>query len=405
MSKILRNLFNSKVNDNILPTDVYKSNIQYHLNDFEVVNWLKSRADSCKIQNRIKYIVIDSCSTEQLSQLQVFLNKSYNKYYHYQYLYKLQYSIDLLKYYTSSSCLVIFFYDTLTNQLIGTITGKKITIQVKETEQFSTRNVLEIKFLCVLENYRNKSVSNFFSYILCGEAKKRWNLQSGIFVSEVVSENPYMQCFDEKKTYFRPINYNKLKKHFLPNWLKSKIQEKIYTSFSYQQSFLNNYKLHYINPDTVTDDLVENIQKKLLDYYEKNYCIFNRLDISDIYQVLTNPSFTNFVFIDQSGDIIHFASFYKTDLKSHFLDIKCLYLYTCFFDNHQDITNVFESIHSYIYEHNIADLTTIYDIFGYSEKHFFHMKFLKCQNKNSYCTFNLQNLYRVPSYSNMILDI
>lgn len=410
MSKVLKNLLNNiihqKENVNLTKTEINKP-----LDILGFVEYFKTRLGNAP--ENYMYSTFDSPLDEKtLEQLTDFINLNYHKKSDY---YKLTYSKELLDYYTSTNCITTFLYQKDNpDKIVGCLIGKNIEVEVNENIEFTQHHLLEANFLCIVPELRSINLTNYLNYIITTEFVKRWNVCSAYFTG--TKQLRWVTPFSSKKIYFRPINYNKLiDTGFLSqNYNKTKLK-KLYNSFSYQISFQKKHTLLYLNKDVeIDDDFVNIIHEKLYNYQRDNHFLFQVHSHNDIKNMLTNPRFHNFIFLDKenNNEIVYFVNFYELDFyydnvsfmfhpKTNF---KNIYLYSCFFKNKENVNNVLELIHKYLYENNITDLTNIFDIFGYSDKDFYNMKLLKNANKIYYYTVNFE-IPEIQSRFNSMITI
>jgi hypothetical protein len=330
---------------------------------------------------------------EFLSQLTQFINEHYMKQNQY---YQFYYTEDILRFFLNEDSIVIVFYPKGTQQWAGCIMGKRRDIVVNTDfntvmEPVVTKS-LEMNFLCGVGDYNRFSYTNYFMNILKLTSINLFGVAPTHFTKTKLIETKTPFC--KRSYYHRPVCIDSLVSvQFLPDiYANNRVQRKIYSTFGYDSQFMKGKRIIY-NHDYTSDTnimhtdlnrVIEMIYTGLQEYSASYHDIYDIKSRQEIRSMILSESFHCFLIVDdnvsssdESGT--DFVSFYEMEFKNKLNGVVCrnAYYYTGFFRDLAAGRDTLEVIHDYMYKYTNISVTTIVDLFGYQDKDYALMKFLK----------------------------
>jgi hypothetical protein len=137
---------------------------------------------------------------------------------------------------------------------------------------------------------------------------------------------------------------------------------------------------------------VEDIQNKVKEFSKTNYVLYDEKSKDQVREWFTNPVFHVF---DCNNN---FYCFYRLDTKhkesGKLLKNGYLYVYTSF---GKELRESIKKIRSYCKEHDIFDMITVVDPFGFSVQEYTKLGFLKGTGCLNYYYYNLRVPKMAPS--------
>lgn len=285
--------------------------------------------------------------------------------------FKLEYSLSLFNYFLKSDCIPIAFYSKKLHKMVGFILGIKKEIII-ENKLFPS---IEVNFLCIINQLRDLHLSSYMINVLTKKAVDN----DTTFAIYTVGKEIKVPAFCRKQYFHLPINYGVLKETGMidPNTQENTI--KIDHCISY----------YNCNNEIITEEFVEGIQKKVKEFRKANYILYDEKSRDQVREWFTNPVFHVF---DCNNKIY---CFYRLDTK-HKESGKLLrngYLYV-----HTSLgKDALKKIRLYCKEHDIFDMITVVDPFGFSVQEYTKLGFLKGTGLLNYYYYNLRVPKMAPS--------
>jgi hypothetical protein len=321
--------------------------------------------------------------------------------------YKLVYSIDLFSFYLKGALCIEFYPKGRQDTIIGYIIGKPCILRTagninNNNNSHKELKSLEVNFLCLIPQLRNFGVSNYMKKILAKECLKKYNICIAHFTS---SHNINLHYFCEKEFYHRVFNINLLKQI---NWfsnsddLNIKEYQQFHNSFNTSsQKFYINYlsNLHYIDKNTA--ELIKILYNQYLSYCEKQFEIYDKIDLNTFIDSFKNKAFHHFIVKNENNEISAYISFFNLNIFHSISKKTCKtgYYYYFFFKEPESNPDVLEFVHQYIYSHSLFDLITFSDVFDFDMR---LIKALKSSSKLKYYLLNHIFLNIKPNKNGLI---
>lgn len=285
------------------------------------------------------------------------------------------YSYDLFNYYIHNSIIVECHPKDHTDKTIGIIVGKRKKLYYNKTHtatngNHETYNILEVNFLCLTKQLRDLHIAPLIINKLSEVAVIHYDIITAYYTVANEIKSPY---FSEKKLYHVPIHLQPLIDcGFFGS--KSITINQIYNYYKNDQKKIHkiesiyNHKCEYINgsSDDNMNILSSLLCKQLESFYKNQYILFDVHTEQEIYSLLKNKSFHNFIFYDEKGVVSDYVCFFQLDC--HAIEgnssFKSGYLYTYFF-NDTHLKDKLNYIYLKLANENILDMITInnFDIF------------------------------------------
>jgi glycylpeptide N-tetradecanoyltransferase len=235
--------------------------------------------------------------------------------------FRLHYSPDFLKWIYGCSEYVALAVRFLQNKMIvGFICGKSVKMQINKNKL----DMIEINLLCIHPKLRTKRLAP----ILIKEITRQYHLKDyfyGLFTSSIYLPNPIITT----KYYHRPINLDTLLDTKFTSLDPTHEPEHIKKVLSLPNKNSRKFKKMELEH---LDDVYDLFNK----YMEKyNYHpLYSKDEFTYIF--LNNNFVFSYVFEDENGNIIDFASYYtiqvkvlKNNEKHQFINKAHLFYYTC----------------------------------------------------------------------------
>lgn len=316
----------------------------------------------------LDYKIIKKVSTNTIQQIKVFFNQHYitSSKDHY----KLFYSIDLFSFYIQNS-VIIEFYPKNKSKVIGYIIGKKCNLAINKDDTHRTLQSIEVNFLCLIPQLRNIGISNYMKQILAKECSTSFNINKAHFTS---SHNINMPFFCEKKFYHRVFNIKVLKdiNWFLDYTDDDELKYKqFFNTFNITNEFKEQFYINYysnLEYDEKSLELINTLYPLYISYCEKQFEIYEKIDINTFKSSFFNKAFHHFVIKKKSDSNIYaYVSLFQLDTLYTLKDIKCKsgYYYYMFFNDNISKSNALEFVHEYIFNNGLFDLVNFSDIFDF----------------------------------------
>lgn len=373
----------------------------------------KKESEILKKHLDIHYYVLEK-NKKTLNFLQKFLENNYNNTTD---NFINIYNISLLHYSLPKNSVILVAYkkrkidDIYIEVPIGLITGKRVRIFIEN----KTKNMIEVNYLCVTEEYRGNHLSSFLiSKIIQLGIEKYKDTYTGLYTTT----NPIAKIkqYTKKKFYHRPINLNLLISLTIIHDIKK--NDKIYnmlSDFYLDEEFIKDKQLTLFSRKKYNDEqykeLINIIYNKLKQYNKTNYKIYKKFNKNEIDKLLKNTSFTNFIIFDKlSGTVTDFLSFYKIDClnqnnKNHKIEYyKDGNLYCYFFQHNSSeyLMPLLNYIMYYIKINEIYDIVTIIDNFSYTSEIYKKYKYLPGDISMNYYMYNLQIQNMEKNFVNLV---
>lgn len=381
---------------------------------------LLNNVDKEIIDNKLQldYHVMTSPDEEIILQLLDFINKNYNETDN---TMSLEYSKELFHYYITSNTLCILFYPknhkpthVNTDNMIGFVCGKRQIMYIKdsiEQDNFKQYDIVDGNFLCLVKSLRKLHLSSYMINVMTKECLNYSDKKISCS-AYTVSQKLNTKSFSKKSFYHRPLNITNLLASELISDNNS-IMKKIWNTFSYEMSFLNNSKFIFLEIDKLDTDelnqLVDKLHDKLLTYNKLVYDIFDYKSKNDIKKILTNTAFYKFLIINKTtGEIEDFICLYNLVTKNNITKNSSRNGYFYIFmtlkdDNYK--CNIIEYISEYCYKNNLFDMITTMDIM--EPQNFNKYKKLKLLSGSTDLYYYLYNITLSPiePYKNGLITI
>lgn len=341
-----------------------------------------------------------------LTRLTQFINDNYMKQNH---KYDFFYTKELLAFFLNGESVIITFHEG--EAMIGCVLGSAKDVMGLPGSRGESVKSMECNFLCLVREYNRFVYINYCKNILKLASLNIFGITNMFFAKTKLIEN--RTHFSKRAYYHRPVCINSLvRAEFLPEIYNRRVQKKVYGTFGYNRHFIQGKRVLYNHdPDFHLD--VGTIYEKLIAYNDRHYTIYDIKTRDDLEKILSSPCFHAF-FITGSdaganGDavVLNFVCFYELEFRNKVTGVVCknAYFYTGFFEDKYTIRDVFEFVHDYMYKYTDIAVTTILDIFGYSEQEFSLMKFLRSPGKLYYFFDNTDIIGEIESVDNGIIPI
>jgi hypothetical protein len=329
------------------------------------------------------------------------------------------------------------------NDIVAFVCLKKHNLFIKDNLDFKGYNSILIDYLCINNNCNNLYNNDNVYYTESENESENENVNESELIN--ISINKFIKeyrckkvsCFiyntnkkkkkvemDErllcKKTlYYRPLYINRLINCNIFNRCSNednKLLKKIYNTFSYHVSFLNDIKIEFYNEiyngieienDNGIDNLAGILSDLLIDYNKKNLQVFEYIDKNEMYNILKDPLFYKFIIRDKYNNIIDFVcmqSSYITNKFNYNIYCKSGNYYCSFYSNPSPIyiSYILEYISEYCYKNDIFDIITLNDFFSKEETNYF--KLIKKCTKYFYIN-NIESSFTIHSNKNGLPNI
>ena len=197
------------------------------------------------------------------------------------------YTPDIIEYYIDNSIVISFYKD----KMIGLIIGKKTQLIINGNNY----NSVEVNFLSLIPEYRNKNITPLLISILTKEVVLNYNIGIAHYTINTNIRSPH---YGLKYFYHRFINIEKLFEcEFIEK--NSFDMKKKFNTFNYDKN-LNKQKIFYYNSANKRQNISENIIKLIYDnlclFNNFKYKIFENKSYDDIKKTFLNKSFHHFIF-------------------------------------------------------------------------------------------------------------
>jgi hypothetical protein len=307
--------------------------------------------------------------------------------------------------------------------IISFICLKKQNICIKDPVRnfgrnyFKMYNSILIDYICISKDKAiSISIGKAISISINEFFKVYKNEEISCFIYNTTEKsNDLMACdellFCKKSFYYRPIYINRIINcnifsQCTDNYYK--LLKKIYNTFSYNVSFINNITIEFFTDNNSNDKLLaELLSDSLNNYNTKNLEVFVYIDANTMYNILKNPLFYKFIIRDNDNAIVDFVCMQSSYITNNFnSDIYCKNgNYYCSFysdssPNH--ISYILEVISEYCYKNDIFDVITLSDFLSGDESNYF--KIIKKCTKYYYIN-NLETSVIIKSNKNGLLNI
>ena len=220
------------------------------------------------------------------------------------------------------------------------------------------------------------------------------------------------KVFCKKSFYYRPIYINRLINCNIFNKCSEddyKLLKKIYNTFSYNVSFINNIKIEFFTDIKNYNDneiyiLSETLSDLLKSYNKKNLQVFEYIDM---YNILKDPLYYKFIIRDNDNAIVDFVCIQSSYITNKFnSNIYCKNgnYYCSFYSDSSPIhiSYILEVVSEYCYKYDIFDIITLNDFFSGEESNYF--KIIKKCTKYYYIN-NVETSFIIGSRKNGLLNI
>ena len=345
------------------------SKVEIILSRDKLLQQVSNEIDNAKLKLEIEIVDL----TDNTTRIEVlsFINENYD---YPNDEFKLEYSLSLFNYFLQSDCIPIVFYSKKLHKMVGFILGIKKQMII-ENKSFPS---IEVNFLCILNQLRDLHLSSYMINVL---TKKAVENDTTIAIYTVGKEIK-VPAFCRKQYFHLPINYSVLKE---TGMIDPKLQEKT-IEIDHCISYYN------CNDETITEEFVEGIQNKVEEFSKINYVLYDEKSRYQVREWFTNPVFHVF---DCNNN---FYCFYRLDTKhkesGKLLKNGYLYVYTSF---GKELRESIKKIRSYCKEHDIFDMITVVDPFGFSVQEYTKLGFLKGTGCLNYYYYNLRVPKMAPS--------
>lgn len=367
---------------------LYKVNYQINSSklklDYKLYSFEKQKSE-CKL-----------LTNKKINEILLFINNNYiSGHDDFKYIY----TFDLLNIYCRDS-IILEFYPKKNTKVVGYIIGKRTTLTYFD----KCSEFLEVNFLCLTYNLRNLRLAPFIINCLTKESIINYGLSAGHCTINSDIKSPY---FSKKNFYHRMINIDNLTENGFINYdINSKdlhVLKKVYNSFSYKINSNKNKCVILIN-DNNKDLYKYRIHEGYKEYSKRTYDIYLDTNLEDIYCILSNKSFYNFVIVDSCDYLKGFISFFKLDTNTKKGIYSNGFYYKMFFSDNLDDYNIIdylELVNEYIYRNNIFDVITFADHFDINYE---KMNCIKGGGELKYYLFNY-NFTKVDNHRNGLITI
>lgn len=264
------------------------------------------------------------------------------------------YTQDVIKYYINNS-LVISFYKK--EKMIGLIVGKKTKLIINGNNY----NSIEVNFLSLIPEYRNKNIAPLLISILTKEVILNYNIGIAHYTINSNIRSPY---YGLKYFYHRFINIEKLFECEFIGKDSFDMKEK-FNTFSYNEN-LKKQKIMYYNSENKSQNISESIIKLIYD----NLCLFNNFKYKifenklyeDIKKTFLSKSFHHFIF-HENYNIKNYVCICKMKMANIITRNRYDngYINNIFYED--DLNDLTEYLGEYIFKNNIFDVITWSDFF------------------------------------------
>jgi hypothetical protein len=317
----------------------------------------------------------NSLSKEKKIDILDFINNNYlgNEYF------TVKYSYDLFNHYLHNSIIIECHPIDQLDKTIGIVVGKRKKLCYNKTigtmdtmDTIQTIDTLEVDFLCLTKQLRNLHIAPLIISKLSEVALVNYNIRNAYYTIADKIKSPY---FSEKKLYHVPIHLQPLIDcGFFGS--KTVTLDQIYNFYKntqnriYKIETIHNHVYQYINGNSsnkITSHLSRVLCKHIDLFYKKKYTLFDIHTEQDMYSILNNKSFHNFIFYDERDNVSDYICFfqldcYANDTSSYF---KSGFLYTHFYNDINLLQDKLNFVYLKMANENILDMITInnFDIF------------------------------------------